>query len=62
MGFAVSELALSAAVRKGHREATGNFGALHILLGHNKIENTAWHLAVDIDDVLELAEHTEIRA
>lgn len=40
-------------------KATGNLRAIQILLGH-KIENTVRYLGVDIEDVLELAEHTEI--
>jgi len=30
------------------------------LLSHTKIENTVRSLGVDIEDALELAEHTEI--
>jgi site-specific recombinase XerC len=41
-------------------KATGNLGAIQILLGHTRIENTVRHLGVDIEDALELAEHTEI--
>lgn len=41
-------------------KATGNLGAIQILLGHSKIENTVRYLGVDIEDALELAEHTEI--
>jgi len=31
-----------------------------ILLGHTKIENTVRYLGVDVEDALELAEHTEV--
>lgn len=40
--------------------ATGNIGAIQILLGHTKIENTVRYLAVDVEDALLLAEKTEI--
>ena len=41
-------------------KATGNLRAIHILLGHTKIENTVRYLGVDIEDALLLAERTEI--
>ncbi|MBX5161894.1 MULTISPECIES: tyrosine-type recombinase/integrase [unclassified Rhizobium] len=41
-------------------KATGNLRSIQILLGHTKIENTVKYLGVDIEDTLELAEHTEI--
>lgn len=41
-------------------KATGNLRAIQILLGHTKIENTVRYPGVDIEDALELAEHTGI--
>ena len=43
-------------------KATGNLRAVHILLGHAKIESTVRYLGVDVEDALELAERTEVRA
>lgn len=40
--------------------ATGNLGAVQILLGHSKIENTVRYLGIDVEDALALAENTEI--
>jgi len=39
---------------------TGNLRAVQILLGHTKIESTVRYLGVDIEDVLSLAEGTEV--
>jgi len=41
-------------------KATGNLRAVQFLLGHTKIENTVRYLGVDVEDALELAEHTEV--
>lgn len=41
-------------------KATGNLRAVQILLGHTKIENTVRYLGVDVEDALELAEHTAV--
>lgn len=40
--------------------ATGNLGAVQVLLGHTKIENTVRYLGVDVEDALIIAERTEI--
>ncbi|ODU35459.1 MAG: hypothetical protein ABS88_01130 [Sphingopyxis sp. SCN 67-31] len=42
------------------RPLTGNLRAVQILLGHNKIENTVRYLGIDVENVLALAENTEI--
>jgi len=39
---------------------TGNLRAVQILLGHTKIESTVRYLGVDVEDVLVLAEGTEV--
>ena len=41
-------------------KATGNLRAIQILLKHTRIEATVRYLGADIEDALELAEHTEI--
>jgi site-specific recombinase XerC len=43
-------------------KATGNLRAVQILLGHAKIDSLVRYLGVDIEDALELAERTEVRA
>jgi site-specific recombinase XerC len=39
---------------------TKNLRAVQILLGHTKLESTVRNLGIEVDDTLELAEHTEI--
>ena len=39
---------------------TKKLRAVRILLGHTKIESTVRYLGIDVDDVLEMAEHTEV--
>ncbi|WP_232843081.1 site-specific integrase [Allopontixanthobacter confluentis] len=39
---------------------TWNIRAIHILLGHTKIESTARYLGVDFENALLLAERGEI--
>lgn len=38
---------------------TKNLRAVQLLLGHTKLESTVRYLGVEVDDALELAEHTE---
>jgi hypothetical protein len=33
---------------------------VQLLLGHTKIESTVRYLGVDVEDALNLAEHTEV--
>ena len=39
---------------------TKNIRAIQLLLGHSKIESTVCYLGIDVDDALELSEHTDI--
>ena len=39
---------------------TGNLRAVHILLGHSKLESTVRYLGVEAEDALTLSEATEI--
>ena len=39
---------------------TKNLRAVQLLLGHTKLESTVRYLGIDIDDALDLAEHTDI--
>ena len=39
---------------------TGNLRAMQLLLVHTKIENTVRYLGTKVEDVLTLAEHTEV--
>lgn len=40
-------------------QRTKNLRAVQLLLGHTKLESTVRYLGVEVDDALELAEHTE---
>ena len=39
---------------------TGNLRAVHLLLGHTKIESTVRYLGVEIDDAIEIAEKIDV--
>jgi integrase len=39
---------------------TKNLRAVQLLLGHTKLESTLRYLGVEMEDALEIAEHTEI--
>ena len=39
---------------------TKNIRVVQLLLGHKKLESTVRYLGIDVDDALEIAEHTEI--
>ena len=39
---------------------TKNLRAVQLLLGHTKLGSTVRYLGIEVDDALEIAEHTEI--
>lgn len=39
---------------------TKNLRAVHVLLGHTKLESTVRYLGVEVDNALEMAEQTEV--
>jgi integrase len=39
---------------------TKNLRAVQLLLGHTKLESTVRYLGIEVDDVLEIAEQTEV--
>ena len=39
---------------------TKNIRAVQLLLGHTKLESTVRYLGIEVDDALEIAEHTEV--
>ena len=41
---------------------TKNLRAVQLLLGHTKLESTVRYLGIEVDDALEIAEHTEVWA
>ncbi|MCY1550573.1 Tyrosine recombinase XerC [compost metagenome] len=41
---------------------TKNLRAVQLLLGHTKLESTVRYLGIEVDDALEMAEQTEVRA
>ena len=40
---------------------TRNLRAVQLLFGHTKVESTARHLGVEVDDALDIAEQIDIR-
>lgn len=38
---------------------TKNLRAVHLLLGHSKLESTVRYLGIEVDDALEMAEQTD---
>ena len=38
---------------------TQNLRAVHLLLGHRKLESTVRHLRIEVEDALEIAERTD---
>jgi site-specific recombinase XerC len=41
-------------------KTTGNLRAVQLLLVHTRIESTVRYLGINVEDVLTLAEHTEV--
>ena len=39
---------------------TKNLRAVQLLLGHSKLESTVRYLGIEVDDALEMSEHTEV--
>ena len=39
---------------------TKKLRAVQLLLGHTKLESTVRYLGVEVDDALEMAEHSEV--
>jgi hypothetical protein len=39
---------------------TGNLRAVHLLLGHTKLESTVRYLGIEVDDALNMAEQIEL--
>lgn len=39
---------------------TKNLRAVQLLLGHTKLESTVRHLAIEVDNALEMAEQSEV--
>lgn len=39
---------------------TRNLRAVHLLLGHTKLESTVRYLGIEVDDALEIAEQTDV--
>ena len=39
---------------------TGNLRAVHLLLGHTKLESTVRYLGIEVDDALGISEQVEL--
>lgn len=39
---------------------TKNLKAVQLLLGHSQLESTVRYLGIELDDALEMSEHTEV--
>lgn len=39
---------------------TKNLRTVQLLLGHTKLESTVRYFGIEVDDALEMAEHTEV--
>ena len=39
---------------------TKNLRAVQLLLGHTKLESTVRYLGIEVEDALEIAEHTDV--
>lgn len=70
LGHGVEELVLDRAEYGTHSvrrtkatliyRRTKNLRAVQLLLGHSKLESTVSFLGIEVDDALEISEHTEI--
>jgi site-specific recombinase XerC len=55
----VTEIGLDSTAYGTHTlRRTKNLRAVQLLLGHSKLESTVRYLGIEVDDALEMAEHT----